>query len=83
MTHRQLTQADTSAPNITRNADTRIQDGNIPVTLDSAGRVLQRGKPRETRIFNGKTYLMETALTGDVALVRAWKVDEAGNCVFR
>lgn len=64
-------------------AHTRIQDGNIPVTLDSAGRVLQRGKPRETRIFNGKTYLMETALTGDVALVRAWKVDEAGNCVFR
>lgn len=64
-------------------AHTRIQDGNIPVTLDSAGRVLQRGKPRETRIFNGKTYLMETALTGDVALVRAWKVDEAGNCMFR
>ena len=26
---------------------------------------------------------METALTGDVAILRAWKADEAGNCVFR
>jgi 3-oxoacid CoA-transferase len=26
---------------------------------------------------------METALQGDVAILRAWKVDEAGNCVFR
>lgn len=26
---------------------------------------------------------METALTGDVAILRAWKVDKAGNCVFR
>jgi acyl CoA:acetate/3-ketoacid CoA transferase alpha subunit len=45
--------------------------------------VLESGKPRETRIFDGKTYVMETALKGDVAILRAWKVDEAGNCVFR
>jgi 3-oxoacid CoA-transferase len=51
--------------------------------MDESGRVLESGKPRETREFNGKTYLMETALTGDVAILRAWKVDEAGNCVFR
>jgi 3-oxoacid CoA-transferase len=45
--------------------------------------VLEHGKPRETRVFNNKKYLMETALTGDVAILRAWKADEAGNCVFR
>lgn len=45
--------------------------------------MLEYGKARETRIFNNKTYVMETALTGDVAILRAWKVDEAGNCVFR
>ena len=45
--------------------------------------VLEKGKPRETRIFNGKVYGMETALSGDVAILRAWKVDEAGNCQFR
>jgi 3-oxoacid CoA-transferase len=45
--------------------------------------VLEGGTPRETRIFNGRTYVMETALTGDVAIIRAHKVDEAGNCQFR
>ncbi|KAE8362493.1 hypothetical protein BDV27DRAFT_17969 [Aspergillus caelatus] len=64
-------------------AHTFLQEGQIPVRLDESGRVLEHGKPRETRIFNGKTYLMENALTGDVAILRAWKVDEAGNCVFR
>jgi acyl CoA:acetate/3-ketoacid CoA transferase alpha subunit len=64
-------------------ADTLLQAGEIPVRLDESGKVLERGTPRETRIFNGKTYLMETALTGDVAILRAWKADEAGNCVFR
>ncbi|GKT65440.1 coenzyme A transferase [Colletotrichum tofieldiae] len=49
--------------------------------LTKAGQ--ERGRKRETREFNGKTYLMETALTGDVAILRAWKVDTAGNCVFR
>jgi len=34
-------------------------------------------------VFNGRPFLMETALPGDVAILRAWKVDTAGNCVFR
>ncbi|KAJ5946948.1 hypothetical protein N7454_003787 [Penicillium verhagenii] len=62
---------------------TFIEEGKIPVRMDESGKVLESGKPRETREFNGKKYLMETALTGDVAILRAWKVDEAGNCVFR
>jgi 3-oxoacid CoA-transferase len=45
--------------------------------------VVEYGRPRETRIFNDRPYLMETALYGDVAILRAWKVDKAGNCVFR
>jgi hypothetical protein len=45
--------------------------------------VQESGKKREIREFNGKKYLMETALKGDVAILRAWKADEAGNCVFR
>lgn len=39
--------------------------------------------PRETRIFGGKPFLLEEAIRGDVALIRAWKVDEAGNAIFR
>jgi 3-oxoacid CoA-transferase len=60
-----------------------VQDGAIPVRFDADGNVVEFGKPRETRIFNGRRYLMETALHGDVAILRAWKVDKAGNCVFR
>ncbi|KIX93029.1 uncharacterized protein Z520_11302 [Fonsecaea multimorphosa CBS 102226] len=68
---------------------TFIQTGEIPTRLGPAdpetkkASVLEAGKPRETRIFNGRTYVMETALTADVAIIRAWKVDEAGNCQFR
>lgn len=68
---------------MTNESDTFLQDGKIPVRLDESGKVLEHGKRRETRIFNNKKYLMETALTGDVAILRAWKADEAGNCVFR
>ncbi|KAL2759925.1 hypothetical protein ACRALDRAFT_1073988 [Sodiomyces alcalophilus JCM 7366] len=64
-------------------AHSLLQTGDIPVRLHASGKVLERGTPRESREFNGKTYLMETALPGDVAILRAWKVDEAGNCVFR
>jgi 3-oxoacid CoA-transferase len=63
--------------------NTLVQDGKIPARFDGQGNVVQYGTPRETRNFNGRTYLMETALTGDVAILRAWKVDEAGNCCFR
>ena len=38
---------------------------------------------KETRVFDGKTYLMERTLTPDVGLVKAWKADKAGNLVYR
>lgn len=63
--------------------DTFLQDGNIPVRLSPSGKVVERGRQRETREFDGRTFLMETALKGDIAILRAWKVDKAGNCVFR
>lgn len=63
--------------------DTFIQEGKIPVRLGPSGKVLESGAARETRRFKGKDYLMETALNGDVAILRAWKADEVGNCVFR
>lgn len=33
--------------------------------------------------FNGKDYIMEEAITGDFALVKAWKADKYGNLIFR
>ncbi|RFU77664.1 hypothetical protein TARUN_4572 [Trichoderma arundinaceum] len=65
-------------------AYTLLQDGEIPIRNNpSGGAPLKKGHKRETRDFNGKKYLMETALPGDVAIIRAWKVDTTGNCVFR
>lgn len=60
-----------------------LESGDIPVRLDESGTVLEKGTARESRVFDGKSYLMEKALPGDFAILRAWKVDEAGNCVFR
>ena len=61
---------------------TYIQSGQIPIRFKD-GEVSEPGKPRETRIFDGRIYNMETAIKGDVAILRAWKVDESGNCKFR
>ncbi|KAH8681727.1 coenzyme A transferase [Xylariales sp. PMI_506] len=62
--------------------NTFVETGEIPARFTPEA-VLEEGKPRESREFNGKHYIMETALPGDVAILRAWKVDEAGNCVFK
>ncbi|KXT11445.1 hypothetical protein AC579_3298 [Pseudocercospora musae] len=62
--------------------NTHIQTGQIPAKL-KGGEVLEHGKARETRIFDGRIYNMETAIKGDVAILRAHKVDKAGNVQFR
>ena len=38
---------------------------------------------RSAETFNGKPYIMETAITADFALIKAWKADEVGNLIFR
>ena len=61
----------------------RAGGAGIPAffTATGYGTVVADGK--ETREFNGKHYVMETALVADVSLVKAWKADTAGNLVFR
>ncbi|MFC4726836.1 CoA transferase subunit A [Coralloluteibacterium thermophilus] len=61
----------------------RAGGAGIPAffTATGYGTVVAEGK--ETREFDGKHYVMETALKADVALVKAWKADRAGNLVFR
>jgi 3-oxoacid CoA-transferase len=41
------------------------------------------GIKKEAREIDGRRYVLEPSIKGDVAFVRAWKVDEVGNCVFR
>ena len=61
----------------------RAGGAGIPAffTATGYGTIVAEGK--ETREFNGKNYVMETALVADVALVKAWKADKSGNLVFR
>lgn len=50
-------------------------------TKTGVGTVIADGK--EHKDFDGETYIMETGLTADVSLVKAWKGDAQGNLVFR
>ena len=63
----------------------RIRAGGagIPAfyTPAGVGTVIAEGK--ETREFDGKMYLLESALRADFALVKAWRGDRAGNLVYR
>ena len=38
---------------------------------------------RETKIFNGKEYVLESALKPDISIVKAWKGDKLGNLIYR
>jgi 3-oxoacid CoA-transferase subunit A len=63
----------------------RIRAGGagIPAffTKTGVGTLIAEGK--ETRVFDGETYLMERGLIADIALVHAWKGDTEGNLVYR
>lgn len=61
----------------------RAGGSGIPAfyTRTGYGTLVAEGK--ETRQFNGEWYVMEESLTADIALVKAWKADKAGNLLFR
>ncbi|PVX77112.1 CoA transferase subunit A [Paraburkholderia unamae] len=61
----------------------RAGGAGIPAffTKTGVGTMVAQGK--EVREFDGEAYVMERALVPEVALVKAWKADRAGNLVFR
>jgi 3-oxoacid CoA-transferase subunit A len=63
----------------------RIRAGGagIPAFFTPAGVGTLVADGKETREFDGKTYLMERWLRADFALVKAWKGDRTGNLVYR
>ncbi|XP_062501115.1 succinyl-CoA:3-ketoacid coenzyme A transferase 1, mitochondrial-like [Corticium candelabrum] len=62
---------------------TLIHEGGAPIKYDGDGNVEIKSEPRETRHFGGRYYIMEEAIMGDFALIKAWKADTQGNLVFR
>jgi len=63
----------------------RIRAGGagIPAfyTATGVGTLVADGK--DTKVFDGKTYIEERAIVGDYAFVKAWKADTLGNLVYR
>ncbi len=63
----------------------RIRAGGagIPAffTKTGYGTIVAEGK--ETRVFNGQNYVMETGLVADLSIVKAWKGDREGNLIYR
>ncbi|RKQ35898.1 3-oxoacid CoA-transferase subunit A [Oceanobacillus halophilus] len=61
----------------------RLGGSGIPAfyTPTSAGTELANNK--ESRVFNGREYVLEESLTAEVALIKAYKADKAGNLIYR
>ena len=61
----------------------RAGGAGIPAffTPTGVGTLIAEGK--EIRKFNGQDFILEESLTADIALVKAYKADKAGNLVFR
>ena len=61
----------------------RAGGAGIPAFFTSTGYGTVVAEVNESREFDGQHYVLETALKADVARVKAWKADKAGNLVFR
>lgn len=61
----------------------RAGGAGIPAFFTPTGVGTLVAKGKETRVFNGREYVMEMGITGDFSLVKAWKADTMGNLVYR
>jgi 3-oxoacid CoA-transferase subunit A len=63
----------------------RIRAGGAGIagfyTKTGVGTIVAEGK--ETKVFDGETYVLETGLKADLSIVKAWKGDHEGNLIFR
>lgn len=61
----------------------RAGGAGIPAFFTPAGFGTEVGEGKEVRYFEGKPHILETALTADFAIVKAWKGDTRGNLIFK
>ena len=61
----------------------RAGGAGIPAFYTPAGFGTEIAEGKETRIYNGKPHILESALTADFAIVKAWKGDTAGNLIYK
>lgn len=61
----------------------RAGGAGIPAFFTPAGFGTEVAEGKEVRDFNGKPHILETALTADFAIVKAWKGDTEGNLIYK
>ncbi len=61
----------------------RAGGAGIPAFFTPAGYGTEVAEGKEVRDFNGKPHILESALTADFAIVKAWKCDTEGNLIFK
>lgn len=62
---------------------TRAGGAGIPAFFTPAGYGTEVAEGKEVREFDGKPHILESALTADFAIVKAWKGDTEGNLIFK
>jgi 3-oxoacid CoA-transferase subunit A len=63
----------------------RIRAGGagVPAFYTATGAGTQIAEGKETKVFGGRTYVMELGLRADLAIIHAWKADPEGNLIYR
>ncbi len=61
----------------------RAGGAGIPAFYTATGVDTPVAEGKEEKTFDGKRYIMERGIVGDVALVKAWKADPFGNLIYR
>jgi len=61
----------------------RAAGAGVPAFYTPAGYGTEVQEGKETRVFNGKNYILESAFKSDYAIVKAWKGDTHGNLIFK
>jgi 3-oxoacid CoA-transferase subunit A len=67
----------------TRTGVNTLAMGGLPTKYTADGNILKTIAAKETKVFDNKTYMLETSLKADFALVKAYLCDTLGNLVFR
>jgi len=61
----------------------RAAQAGFPAIYTPAGYGTEVAEGKETREFDGKMYVLETAFKADFSFIKAWKGDAAGNLIFK
>lgn len=61
----------------------RAGGAGIPGFYTATGYGTPIAEGKESKVFNGRHYILEESLTSDFSLIRAWKADRFGNLIFR